>query len=501
MTTKILLDPILTAAPSRCSTFIQFVTFMRRVLEEDKRTDVFFYCLLPDWDLPEEELAWLPAHENIRYVKMPQHKDRTREYITFRYEMLERVAFNGTLWDFDILLTVRSGLAALYKMHMTSPRQTGLAFTKEVWVIEDMPLMSFKSSVLQLSPDVQDRFTIDGYLAADRVTIMSYHEKAEALKVARQWYAPSVVRQLDAKMKEVVPVQFSDFTLKSADSYFNNGAGQRFGVAYVGRLMASSANLDKVYGAMTNQWIIRGGDTVRMMVLTNSVGGKKSVQPPDYMEKFYASREEFWRIAKEEMHVLMIMHSEAGFLLSMMEPIMMGTPAIVAREKWSEGQLGPDYPFYVKNELEAYTMLKLFFEDYAGMYDRFTSWFEDWFVPTYARRFTEDLLYNVLTEYLEDFEARMLPAYRAKAPGKADNEIVNMIAADAPDEFVLFERIEQLDKEGKLRSLSRKLGEDDREGRGLAWSTPWNDFRLALKEHHGFEDASVTVGHLRRKKA
>src|SRR5690606_33213726 len=109
---------------------------------------------------------------------------------------------------------------------------------------------------------------------------------------------------------------------------------------------------------------------------------------------------------------------------SMMEPLMMGTPAIVAREKWSLGQLGPDYPFYVNSEMEAYTLLKLFFEDYAGMYARFSAWFNDWFRPTYKRRFKEDLLYTVMTGYLDDFEGRVLDQYRTKAPGKADNEIV-----------------------------------------------------------------------------
>lgn len=498
MSNKILLDPILTAAPSRCSTLIQFVTFMNRVLVDDQRKDVFFYCLLPDWDFPQEELDWLPKHENILYIRVPQHKDRTREYVTFRYDMLEKLCFNGTLWDFDIVVTVRSGLAALYKLHLMSPRQSGLHFTKEVWVIEDMPLMSFKKSVLQLESDVQDRFTIDGYLAADRAVVMSYHEKGEALRVARNWYAPSVVRELGTKLKEVLPVQFTEFKKKDPEKFFEPGKDQRFCVAYVGRLMASTTNIDTIYKVMTNQWIIRGGDKVRMMVLTNSAGGKKKVQPPDYMEKFYASREEFWRIARDEMHVLMIMHEESGFLLSMMEPMLLGTPAIVAREKWSVGQLGKDYPFFVDTEMEAYTMLKLFYEDYAGMYERYARWVDEWFVPTYTKRFAEDLLYDVLSDYLHEYETTVLERYREKAPTKGDNEIVKMLVKDGPDEFVVWERLKELNEAGAIQSLDRKLNDDDRELRGLAWSTPWNDFRLSLKANHGYEDASTVVGHLKK---
>lgn len=500
MTTKILLDCILTAAPSRCSTFIQFATFMRRVLEVEGRSDVFFYCILPDWDFPEDELAWLPDHPNISYLRMPQHKDRTKEYVTFRDEVHDAVLFYGTHWDYDIIVTVRSGLAALYKMLAVSPRQGAFTFTKEIWAIEEMPLMTFKTSVLKLNGPVQDRFTLDGYMAADRVMIMSYHEKGEALKIARGYYAPSVIRELEAKIKEVVPVQFKDFHKKSEEHFFVPGSGQQFCIAYAGRLMSTGSNIDKIYSAMTNQWIIRGGDKVRMMVLTNSTGGRKKVQPPDHIEKFYAPREEFWRIAREEMHVLMIMHEEAGFLLSMIEPILLGTPAIVGKEKWSLGQLGPKYPFYVDNEMEAYTLLKLFYEDYAAMYARFVEWYDSWFGPVYKRRFEEDLLYNVLLGYLDDFNARLLPTYREKGASKVDNEIVKLLNDTPADEMVLFERIEELGGEGLLASLSDKTNDHDREVRGLIWASPWNDFRLALKAFFGWEDASVKVGHMRRVK-
>src|SRR3954453_22482094 len=139
MTIKILCDPILTAAPSRCSTFIQFATFMQRMTET--RDDVFFYCLFPDWEFSQEELGWMPQHPNIRYIHVPQHKDRTKEYVTLRDEVDAAVGFNGDLWDFDVLLTVRSGMAALYKLLINSPRQVALRYLKEVWVIEEMPLM------------------------------------------------------------------------------------------------------------------------------------------------------------------------------------------------------------------------------------------------------------------------------------------------------------------------------------------------------------------------
>lgn len=500
MSVKILLDTVMTASPSRCSTFIQFVTFMKYILDVQKRTDVFFYCLIPTRDYSQAELDWMPKHPNIEYIPRKQHPDRTKEYLTLNDQMDELLAFNGTHWDADIVITVRSGMAALYKLLMTSPRQTNLKFVREVWVIEDMPLMSFKSSVLKIDPDVQDRFTIDGYLAADRVVVMSYHEKALALQAAKNWYVPSVIRGLQDKMKEVIPVQILETFVKDSKFWFTPGSG-RFTVAYVGRLMASTANLDLIYKVMTNQWIMKGNDKIRLVVATNSVGGKKTVQPTEIMEKYYAPREEFWRMSKEEMHVLLIMHDEAGFLLSMMEPIMLGTPAIVIRAPWSVGQLGESYPFYANNETEAYTLLRMFYDNYAYMYAKFSKWRAEWLIPTYKHRCKEDLLYSVLAGYLDAYSETVLPLYRKRSPTKGENDIIQLLLVDAPEDFVLMDRLKELSEAGKIRSLDQKMKEHDRDQRGLAWSASWNDFRVALKAYHNFEDASTKVGHLKRIKA
>lgn len=497
MTVKILLDPIMTAAPSRCSTFIQFVTFMERTLAQ--RNDVFFYCLLPDWDFSEEEMNWLPDHENIQYISIPQHKDRTKEYVTLRDELDAALGFNGRLWDFDVVITVRSGLASLFKMLMTSPRQNSLTYLKEVWVIEEMPLMTYKSSVLTLDPKVQDRFTLDGYLAADRVIVMSYHEKGMAVKAARDHYAPSLVRELMSKLKEAIPTQVEDFKLKEPDHFFKAGEGKAFTMAYVGRLMASTTNIDQIYSAMTNQWIMKG-EKVRMLVCTNSTGGKKSVQPPEHMEKYYAPREEFWRMAREDMHVLMLMHEEAGFLLSMMEPVMLGTPVIVMDAPWSRGQLGPDYPFYVNSEMELYAVTKMFYDDYADTYSKFQKWFEEWFVPTYTKRCEEDLLYKVLDQYLVEYEETSHAKFSDDTSTRKDNSIVQMIIKDDPDDIRLFSKLQELADTGDLRSLQRQLDDDNRDVRGLIWSTPWNYLRMILKTFYGYEDASTEVGHLRKRK-
>lgn len=495
MTVKVLLDPVLTTPePGRCSTYIQFYTFVQRVLEQ--RSDVFFYWLVPAW-VTAGDREWLPQHPNVRYFDTPQHKDRTKEYVTLRDAMDLKIAFNGELWDFDIMLTVRSGMVPLFKMVSTSPRAKGHAWSKEIWVIEEMPMFKFKTSVAVLHPDCHELFTLSGYLTAERVFLMSYHEKPKIIDAARNYLSPSRVRELDAKLRCAVPTQRSEFMLKDERFFYRPGGDKPFCISFVGRMGKGGANLDKVYNAMTNAWVLRG-DTVRLLVLTTSTGGEGL--PPEHIELQRAPREEFWRIAREEMHVLCILYAEAQFLLSLIEPLMFGVPAIVQRAPWSMTFLGTDYPFFASGEIEAYTLMKLFYEDYPGMYARFIKWQQEFFVPVFTARFENDLLYSHLVEGVDTFDRTMVPRFRAAQPGRELNEIVIAVvkAVADLDEFVLFDVLERLSSSKVLRSLGVKLKLEDRSRRGLVWATAWNDFRLILKAFHGWEDASAQVGHMRR---
>jgi len=496
MSLRILLDPVLTAQePSRCSTYIQYVTLMTRVLEN--RRDVFFYWPVPDW-VAEADMAWLPKHPNVAYLRIPQHKDRTKEYVTLRPEMDRLLAFNGSHWDFDVLITVRTGLVPLMKLVMTSPKQRTMAWCKEVWLTEEMPLMTWKPTVAVMHPGVQDLWTLSGYLGAERVYIAAYHEKDKILQSARQWLAPSRVREIDAKIHPMVPSQLVKFQLKDPKFFFVPGGEQPFCVAYVGRLGASGSNLDKVYRAMTNQWIIRGGNRVRLLVLTVSTGG--TARPPDHIELQRAPREEFWRISREEMHCMLCLYPDAQFSLSITEPMTFGVPVILLRKKWSETLFGKDYPFLVDSEMEAYGMLKALYEDYAGMYERFRKWQQEFFVPVFTRRFNEDLLYTMVQADIERYDRETLPKFAEVSEGRRENEVVTAILkhVGTRQELVILEELKALAKAGVLRNLQAKLEVSDRDRRGLVWATGWNDYRLILKAYYGWEDASPVVGHLRR---
>ena len=112
MSMKILFDPIYSGQLTGCSTAFKCKTLVETALHRNKRDDFFFYWMVPP-SLSEEEQAWLPQHPNVTYIEFPYLKDRMREYMMFRAELDEVLAFNGTHWDFDVLFTSRTALVPL----------------------------------------------------------------------------------------------------------------------------------------------------------------------------------------------------------------------------------------------------------------------------------------------------------------------------------------------------------------------------------------------------
>ena len=164
------------------------------------------------------------------------------------------------------------------------------------------------------------------------------------------------------------------------------------------------------------------------------------------------------------------------------------------RKPYSEGTLTRDYPFFVDSELEAYAMVKAFFEDYRGMYARFEAWFLQRFVPELERR--NDAYWPPLMQ-------AQLDAFRAECADKINrsnrsNEIVDLLVAEGPDRFVLRPRLKQLTAEGKIRSLTSQLGDQEYEHDSISFSNNWNEYRLRLIHHHGFCDAGLDAGDLAR---
>jgi len=491
MTTKILLDPILTSTPGKCSTTIMFRTFVDRVLLDEKREDVFFYWVVPSY-VEEADMDWYPKHPNIRYLRNTSTKDRVREYITLGAELEDYLAFNGETWDADVVLTVRTGLTPLMRLIMTSPRERRWHWTKQVWVLEVMPMVSFKDTVPQMVPGVQDRWTIDGYLAADNVWVCSYHEKPGILREARNHFTPSLVRQLEPKITPVVTGQFEEYRIKPEDSFFQKGGEQPFGLAYIGR-MEKANNVDDIYQIMEKAWVLRG-DQVKLIACTVSTIIKGFDE--DIVDVRFPPREQFWEIVKSELHAFIYMPKGGGFSLSLIEPLMLGTPVITTRTPVHESMLGPDYPFYCPGPASVYGMFKALYDDYAGQYARFVEWQQGWFKTTYAKRFADDLLYPKLYDALLRYETMMEETEDLQV--LKDNAAVKLLAEEMKSgEETMFETVKRLGKTGAMGVLADKTRDGDRLKRSITFSQAWNTLRIGLKLHYGYEDASTVTGHLR----
>ena len=493
---KILLDPIYSAQPRRCSTAAKCMALVQKLLFQDKRTDVFFYWMIPEWS-EEEDLAWLPQHPNVRLVQYPYHKDRMREYHAFTRELDDMLAFNGSWWDFDILLTSRTAMVPTSKIVMTSPRNYNMTWMKAVILLEEMPVMTFKKTVAVSDRPIQDLATLSGYLAADHTFVTVGHERDNIIRLARTWFPPSKVMEISENVRVVSPANIDTFLLKKKKDRFVPHGDRKFCLGFVTRVSNVAGRIKQVYNVMEKQWIMGGTTGVRLVMSTVSTGIK--IPPPAAVELMHLPRDEFHALVKTELDAVICLPIDAGFGMSMMEPLMFGTPIIMIRAGWSEALLGTEYPLFVKNETEAYAMAKMLFNDYGVMYDRFAKWQQG----TLTARFSKDgpyatNMFDEIIRIMDQHDVELREKFKSLYADKANNEIAQTVLARVGKEFTLFDTLNELSSEGVFRTLQAKLKPGDRERRGIVWSTPWNELRAIFRVFYGYEDASTTVGHLKK---
>jgi hypothetical protein len=308
--------------------------------------------------------------------------------------------------------------------------------------------------------------------------------------------APSVVRKLEQKIKVTSPSVIDTFELKKPEYWFDKS--KPFCLGFVDRMSNVQSRLALVYDVMEKHWITKGDEKFKVVISTVSTGIK--MKPPDFVTLQNSTREEFWRLLKEEMHVILFMATEAGFGMSFMEPLMFGTPVIVAREEWSEALLGYDYPFFVNGETEAYAMVKIFHESYAEMYKKFSVWQQTSLKSRFSKGgIYETNFYDAVYDAIQK-QSDLIQTYAEKFPQKKNNKVIRSIVnhTNFKSEMVLLDVIRDLGYDKELYHLADKTEPDDRYLRSLVFSTSWNEFRIILKTMYGWEDASPVVGHLKR---
>jgi hypothetical protein len=483
---KMLVDCVTTASPSKCSSTVIFKTAVERLLAE--RDDVFFYWLIPSF-LSEEEKAFYPQDERIRYLPIKQTKDRVREYLTMPQELWDACSFWGPCWDFDVLLTMRTGLVPQMRLLMNSPRSVSKWWVKEVWLIDVMPMLKFKQTVPSMVPELHDRFTLAGYQAADRLWFVSYFEPKGVARAARQHLAPSQAMSVIAKIKTGVTAQSDVFTLKPVEKQFQ--PGKPFGLAFIGR-MEKANGIEDIATVLENAWIMRG-DNVKQIVCTVSQVVKTFDE--DLVDVRFPPREEFWNICREEIDAFVYISKEGAISLSVLEPLMLGVPCITLRDEARELMLGKDYPFYANGPAQVYGVFKALYDDYEGSYAKFAEWHKNWFQPTWKQRFKDDLIYPQLVEASHAFDAK-LEARKEELGSLGQNQTVQDIAELRIPGETMYETIRR-EGSGKFGVLVKKTDPVDHDGRNITFKTPFNSYRLGLKLFHGLVDASVEPGHLK----
>jgi hypothetical protein len=497
---KILVDPIYSAKPSHCASAMKAKRIIEHTLVTMKREDIFFRVLVPK-NLEQEEIDWFPKHPNVLLVEYPYNKDRMIEYQRFTLDYEDKVAFNGLFWDNDVVITMRTQQVPNIQITQSSVRQKAVTWLKKVLVYEEMPVMSFKPTVAVSNETVQDMATVLGYLTADKTFITIQHEKDGILDAARKFLAPRKVQELMGKIMVTSPVRIDKFEIKREKYRFVRGQ-RPFCLGFTGRMTNSMSRLETVYETAEKHWILKGDKGFRMVFSTVTKGIKMA--PPEFCEVVHLPRDEFWKLIRSELDLVICMDTDAGFGMSFFEPILFGTPMIVADEPWSRALLGDKYPFYAKGMQEAYAFVGAFHDNYEKMHQAFS----DWQQTELKARFSiggqyQWNLYDALYAQIETFEKQCLDRYSYECPNKKYNDIVLAVLAkvEGQQEFVLHEVLKDLADDGTLESLGRKLGWTRQSGPGIVWDTPWNDFRVILKVFYGWEDASPVPGHLRRAEA
>jgi glycosyltransferase involved in cell wall biosynthesis len=483
---RILLDPIYTAAPSKCASNFKMLMLYEHLRQ---RPDTYFYWVIPE-DISPEEKSWYPSNGDIHYVDWPVAEDRMSGYMEMFQNQFDALCFDGSLWDVDLIFTNRSTAASYYRMVTT--RATSTRWSKRIVVVDDFPVFSFKGWVMDLCKRDRDVQILAGYSAADAVLITSFWEKAEILRLAKDYVSFSVLKRLKDKIYEVFPGKFETPVLKPA-SFFETRKDRPFTVTFSGRVVGGQ-KLDDIFHVWAAQRVKYGLDTLRAIVTAGGRLHSPRVQPPDFVDLQATPREEFWRIVREESDVGIYLSPEEGFSLTVHEALSLGLPIILAKARWSVSQVGENYPFFASGPAQVFAWICAFRADYETNYEKFAKWQEEDFVPLSSIRADNSSFLNAATLQCDLWQTALevygagLKERRAESDTSLLKRVHEVCAVDETVEmFELFRRLGKLEA---FRHLEAKLGEPHATRR-MAFASEWNLFRLELLTRFNFVDGGV----------
>jgi hypothetical protein len=299
---KVLFDPVYTARPSVCSTSYLCWQIIEKLLP---REDWFFTVLVPQTALEQEsEQAFLNQYpDRVKLIPYPAiTTDRMKEHWCFREQFADLMQpAHADLWDIDAIVSSRINQLQMFRVNSTRRMTYGKGSLRAVIGLEEMPQFSFSDTVSWGPGGNMDLPSLASYWSADAVVISSLWAKREVLRVARDWLAPSKVRQLEKQIYEALPIRVEEFDLWPGDKVV--GKKDPFNVAFCGRI-TGTRNFKDVAELFRKQFSFPlGKGNMKFVVSTNSQSsGSSNYGDISVIDFEYNDREKFYAFLKERAH-------------------------------------------------------------------------------------------------------------------------------------------------------------------------------------------------------
>lgn len=425
---KILLVPTVTQRPRICSTMYLCWEIIENLIKV--RDDVFFYLTYPGYAAEPEDMEYLSRYsDRVTLIDMPGNTwDRVGEIYMTRYELHELLhPLNRKTWDIDVVVTSQIPVLKHLMVHSSRPESKRLPKHRLYIGLEEMACLPFRDTVPWHEHLYAD--TLMSYALSDGILMNNQWTKSAMRPVLKEVFSPSWQKRVLDRVHEVNPVKLQ--RLKVREGAYSGGD---FNVVFVGRI-TGTRNFGAVAELFRKQFSYSIGpnkDKVQFIISTNSESiGASNFGDLSFIDIQHNDRTKFHDCLNQQ-HVAVNLSTVEDFSLSTYETLLSGCPIIVPDYQWTTF-LGPDYPFRVSGEIQAYAMLNRFIKDYSGTYQLFKEWEATWW-----KKCVEDPVVNTTTseklmQLIAQHEARHDELYtgyaekiRSRLSGVVGPEVLNL---------------------------------------------------------------------------
>lgn len=485
---KLLFDPIYSTNPRRCSSALKFKVLAEFLVQDPT---MFIYWRIPEW-ADGNDMEWLPKSQQIKYLKC-EHAQANRliEYQIIRPDLQDHVWAFGSIWDWDVCITMRTAMVPAMRLLATPPRSTPKMPQKSFFILEEMAVLRGKKTVATTQLETQDMVTLSGYIDADLTLIAANNVRSMILEETRAYFQPSISMKLKDRVRLIRPVDLPMMLDKRTTGGYPK-EGEIPHVIFSGRMNASSSRLSSIFKVLTVDFAYNRESEDNFSV--SSVTKAPQLPPPSFLDVKNNDREKFWELLRSKAHVGLYMAIDAEFSLTVLEPICFGVPLVLVREDWSESLIGKNYPFFVKGETQAYAMLRDIKENYDERYAEFIEWRDEHFEPRFQPGGTYgdsliDVATNGLNTILDVRESNELP----------ESDMARALhAVVVPGETVtLIDLFDRAVKAGKVQDGTYVPKAWVSQNIPSSFKVNMQGCRVKLQAFFGAEDAGFEVGALK----